>query len=222
VRRVIRSTIGAGRAGFRAGDALMVSGTCREHIVIWAEVAGITLDSQGKAAIHGADPGADTVFISGKNITIKGFTLAGGRDGVDLSRRAAASIDRIVDDTIRNNRGVCSNRLSHPAPVPALRPDTIRNNQGHGIHVGRASSPRIIGNTIADNKGNGIVVRRHSQADIAGMPSAENSGEAVSVSHTSGVNLRTEAYSATRGPHQTDPALKNSDGPFGTLAGSQD
>ena len=47
-------------------------------------------------------------------------------------------------------------------PVPALRPNIIRNNQGHGIHVGRSSSAWIIGNAVVGNTGTGIAVDRQS------------------------------------------------------------
>lgn len=229
-------TIGAALGGLRPGDMLVVSGTCREHVVIPAEAARITLDGQGKATIQGAGPAADTVFVSGRNITIKGFTLTGGRDGIHLSGPGAVVIDgniiqnngrgihldkgsigRIINNTIQNNRGVGINIIENSyarigffiPPEPTLRPNTIRNNQGHGIHVGRASSAWIIGNTIADNKGTGIVVNRSSQADIAGNTINGNSGDALSVSHNSGVNLKSEGTSRREGPNHTDPALKN-------------
>lgn len=168
-------TIGAALGGLKPGDILVVSGTCREHVVIPAEVARITLDGQGKATIQGAGPAADTILVLGKNITIKGFTLTGGRDGIHLSGPAAVVIDGNI---IQNNRGVGINIIEHSyarigfsiPPEPVLRPNTIRNDQGHGIHVGRASSAWIIGNTVADNKGTGIVVNRSSQADIAAEP----------------------------------------------------
>lgn len=39
----------------KPGDTLLVSGTCKENLVIHAEVARITLDGQGKATIEGPD-----------------------------------------------------------------------------------------------------------------------------------------------------------------------
>jgi parallel beta-helix repeat protein len=230
-------TIGATLGSLKAGDTIAVSRTCREHVIIPAEVSRITLDGQGKATIQGTGPAADTILVLGKNITIKGFTLTGGRDGIHLSGPAAVVIDgniiqnngrgihldkgsigRIINNTIQNNRGVGINVIENSyarigffiPPEPALRPNTIRNNQGHGIHVGRASSAWIIGNTIADNTGTGIVVNRSSQADIAGNIINGNGGDARGVSHNSGVNLQSEGTSRREGPNHTDPARKNS------------
>jgi hypothetical protein len=49
----------------KPGDILLVGGTCNENVDIPAEVSRITLDGQGKAAIHGPDSTQPTVFIRG-------------------------------------------------------------------------------------------------------------------------------------------------------------
>lgn len=230
-------TIGGALGGLKAGDTLAVTGTCREHVVIPAEVARITLDGQGKATIQGSGPTADAIFVTGKNITIKGFKIIGGRDGIHLSGPAAVVIDgnviqdngrgihldkgsigRIVNNTIQNNRGVGINIIENSyarigfliPPDATLRPNTIQNNQGHGIHVGRTSSAWVASNTITSNRGGGVVVNRSSQADVVGNTIAGNHGDGIAVSHNSGVNLRSEGTLRREGPNQTDPTMKNS------------
>jgi parallel beta-helix repeat protein len=237
-----------------------VSGTCKENVVIPAKVVKIALDGRGKATIQSVDTAADTIFVAEKNIPIQGFTLTGGRDGIHLSGPAAVVIDgnvirnngrglhldkgsigRILNNTIQNNRGVEINLNEHSyarigcwiPPDAQLHPNTIQHNEGHGIHVGRASTAWIVGNTIANNKGSGIVVNRCLQADIVANTIQGNSGDAISASHNGGVNLQSEGTPRREGPNQTDPALKNGgvgircaisgyvDGPLGTLLGTQ-
>ena len=65
----------------RPGDTVLVSGTCKENLVIYEEVARITLDGQGKATINGPDEGKPTIEVRGRGITIKGFTVTGVYEG---------------------------------------------------------------------------------------------------------------------------------------------
>jgi parallel beta-helix repeat protein len=113
--------------------------------------------------------------------------------------------------------------------LPALSPNTIRNNGGAGINIERSSEAWIVGNTIADNKGSGIAVHRNAHADVMGNVINANGGDAITASYNAGVNLRSEPRKD--GPNQT--AQENGgvgircttggfvDGPPGTLGGKQ-
>ena len=85
-----RSVAGA-LNGLKPGDTLRVSGTCKENVTIPSEIERITLDGQKKSTIQhpgisGAPgPAAHAVFVRGKEITIKGFTVTAGSDGIHLS-----------------------------------------------------------------------------------------------------------------------------------------
>ncbi len=66
----------------RPGDTLLVSGTCKENLIIPEDVKKITLDGQGKATIKGRDPKKDTIFVRGRvDVTVRGFTITGGEMG---------------------------------------------------------------------------------------------------------------------------------------------
>lgn len=252
-------TVGGMLGSLKAGDTLIINGTCREHVVIPADVTGITLDGQKKATIQAAGPARDTILVLGKNITIRGFTLTGGRDGVHLSGPASVVIDtnlihgngrgihldkgsigRIIDNTVEKNRGVGINLIENSyarigfsiPPDPALRPNRIQHNQGHGINIGRTSSAWIVGNLISHNDGHGVVVDRGSHADIVGNTIQANRGDGISASRNSGISLRSENTSRREGPNQTEPSAKNGgvgircsiggyvDGPLGSLLGT--
>lgn len=222
----------------KPGDTILVSGTCRETVNIPSEVIRITLDGQGKAAIEGPAKG-DAFFIRGKDITIKGFTISAGRDGIHLSGAAGGASATIESNTIRktgrhgvhmDHSGVSRIAGNTIENVPVfgidvgessvarigylLRPlgraaNTIRQCGQHGIAVTRASSARIVGNTIENNGGSGVFVSRNSQADIFGNSISGNAGNGITASQNSGVNLGNEDKMFDLGPNETRAAAKN-------------
>ena len=211
-----------------------------------------TIQHPGKGA---ASP--HTVFIRGKDIYVKGITVIGGLDGIHLAGPASAELDgnvvvkaaragihidkgsvaRILNNTIQDSgaygidiTGVSLAYIGVRIPrIPALSPNTIRNNGGPGINIERSSEAWIVGNTIADNKGSGIVVHRNAHADVIANVINGNGGDAIAASFGSGINLRSEPR--RDGPNQT--AQENGgvgircttggyvDGPLGTLGGKQ-
>jgi len=222
----------------KPGDTILVSGTCRETVNIPSEVIRITLDGQGKAMID-APAKNDGFFIRGKDITIKGFTISAGRDGIHLSGAAAGASATIEGNVIRktgrhgihmDHSGVSRIAGNRIEDVPAfgvdvgegsvarigylLRPlgraaNIIRNAGQHGIAVTRGSSARIVGNTIENNGASGVFVSRNSHADIFGNAISGNAGNGITASHNAGVNLGNEDNMFELGPNQTDAASKN-------------
>ena len=237
------STIGETLGRTKPGDTLLVSGTCKESVVIPAELVRITLDGQGQATIQRpgggtpSGPARHAVFIRGKAITITGFRITGGEDGIHLSGPAHAVIDgnvitqnrgrgihldkssvaQMVNNTIADNGGVGIHVTEQSyarigfliPPDEIVQPNTIQNNGGGGIQVERVSSAWIVGNTIVGNKGPGIAIDRGSEADIMANVINGNSGDAIDVTHNSGVNLQSEGSPRREGPNRTDPAVKN-------------
>ena len=255
-------TIMAALGSVKPGDTVLVSGTCKEQVSVAPEIARITLDGQKKTTVqHPGGPAASphAVYIRGKEITIKGFTVTGGLDGIHLSGPASTVIDgnvvvknagrgihidkgsiaRILNTTVEESGGIGIDvtGVSYAyvgvfiPRVPALAPNTIRNNGGPGINIERSSGAWIVGNTISNNKHSGIAVHRNSQADVIANAINGNGGDAISVSHNGGVNLMSETR--RDGPNQTAAGQNNGgvaircvvggyvEGPVGTLAGTQ-
>ena len=255
-------TIMAALGSVKPGDTVLVSGTCKEQVSVAPEIARITLDGQKKTTVqHPGGPAASphAVYIRGKEITIKGFTVTGGQDGIHLSGPASTVIDgnvvvkntgrgihidkgsiaRILNTTVENSGGIGIDVTGASYAyigvfiprVPALSPNTIRNNGGPGINIERTSGAWIVGNTISNNKESGIAVHRNAQADVIANAINANGGDAITVSHNGGVNLSSETR--RDGPNQTAPAQSNGgvgircviggyvEGPLGTLAGTR-
>jgi parallel beta-helix repeat protein len=222
----------------KPGDTILVSGTCSENVVLPSEAVRITLDGQGKTLIQAPAKG-DGFFIRGKDITVKGFTITGGRDGIHLSGAAAGASATIEGNVIRktgrhgihmDHSGVSRIAGNMIEDVPALGVDvgessvarigyllrplgraanTIRNAGRHGIAVTRGSSARIVGNTIEKNGASGVFVGRNSQADIFGNSISGNAEHGITATQNAGVNLGNEDRMFDLGPNQTDAAMKN-------------
>jgi parallel beta-helix repeat protein len=244
------------------GDTILVSGMCREQVNIPPEITRITLDGQKKTTIQhpgGAAASPHALYSRGKEITIKGFTVTGGQDGIHLSGPASAVVDgnivvknagrgihidkgsiiRILNTTVQESGGIGIDVTGASYAyigvfiprVPALSPNTIRNNGGPGINIERTSGAWIVGNTISNNKESGIAVHRNSQADVVANTINANGGDAITVSHNGGVNLSSETR--RDGPNQTAAGQHNSgaalkcmlggyvEGPLGTLTGTK-
>ncbi len=142
----------------KPGDTLLVSGTCKENLVIYEEVARITLDGQGKATINGPE-GRPTITVRGRGITIKGFTVTGGRHGIRVIWGGQAVID---GNTVQGSAGagiaVARNSSAR------ITNNTVKNNAGSGIGIENASFAMIMNNTVENNRRNGITVTQNSAA----------------------------------------------------------
>ena len=196
-------------------------------------------------------------YNRGKEIIIKGFTVTGGLDGIHLSGPASAVIDgnvviknsgrgihidkgsiaRILNTTVDGSGGIGIDVTGASYAyigvfiprVPALSPNTIRNNGGPGINIERSSGAWIVGNTISNNKESGIAVHRNAQADVIANVINASGGDGITVSYNSGVNFNSEQRKD--GPNQTTQnnggaGIKCTiggyvDGPLGTLAGTK-
>jgi parallel beta-helix repeat protein len=113
----------------RDRETILVSGTCDENVTIPAGKDRMTLDGGGTATIRGGlDPTSAAVSISGRDITIRAFTITARQDEIEVARGGSATIDG----------------------------NTIRNAGRFGISLVQGSSATIVNNTIHDNGNAGI------------------------------------------------------------------
>ncbi|MBI2816999.1 MAG: right-handed parallel beta-helix repeat-containing protein [Acidobacteria bacterium] len=215
-------TIEATLPKLRAGDTLVVSGTCREHVEI--TVDGLTLDGQNTATISGPSSSLNVINLIGiRGGIVRGFRITGGRDGVALhgvqmvelysntienTGRDGVQVQRssrfssIIANLIQNNprHGIFVNeasavRVGFGIGIEADSDplsNLIQGNGGEGILVSRASSARIHHNSIRNNRGNGITLEQFSHAGIAHNLIDGNTGNGILVRQSSAVNLGTD------------------------------
>lgn len=190
------ATVGAALARAKAGDELVVSGTCRENVLIPSTLHGITIRGAEKATIVGGpDPTRAVITILGREIVIRDLRLAGGRNGINVLRSGTARIDGVTIEDSGATRipgsGLGINIGQHA--FAAVIRTTIRNNWNVGILVHENSSARIGfvdaaaivgGNTIAEN-GIGILINSTSQARVIGTTIIGNKREGIRVEETS-------------------------------------
>ena len=215
----------------KADDIVQVSGTCKDGVQIPSDVVRVTLDGQGKARIE-APRGRDSIFIRGRDITVRGFTLTGGRDGIHLSGQAAGASAVIENNIIRQTgrRGIHLDQGSigriggntiEDVPAEGINltessnarigfiifdpaPNTVRNAGLHAIVVSNGSTAKILANTLTGSRGSGIVVTRNAQADIWANVITANAGDAIAASHGAGIVLTGEGMPRRENANETD------------------
>jgi len=205
------TTIGAAITSATSPYAtIFVTGTCPENLQINESKNDISLIGPGDG---GATISSVTIF--GKGITVKGFTITGPLDGIQVAGGGSAIIDyntiitggygiivafnsyaTIVDNTIQNNpRGgivVTYNSFARIGFRSNSNKDPVPNfiqGNAFGVLVGSSSSAQIIGNTISSNTEDGVRVSKVSQADISDNDIDGNGRNGILVEQNSGVNL---------------------------------
>jgi nitrous oxidase accessory protein NosD len=219
-------TISAAINRLDPGDVLNVSGICSENLVIPENVHDVTINGSGTATINSPDPSRAAVTIRGTGITISGFTIMGGLEGILVHRNGVATITdnlitsnrigiglnqassaRIANNTIQNsissgisvaeNASVRVGFISFQPGVPGgVGSNTIQNNGSDGVIVSRSANAIILGNLIKGNARDGVRVHSHGQADIASNIIEVNGGNGINVSGTSAVNLGQDSGTA--------------------------
>ena len=202
--------------GAQPGATILVLGVCNENIRINDEKARITLDGQNAAIINGANPAGNTILVAGRNITIRGFTITGGRNGIAVLRGGMGLIDSntiqgasenginvaqhsfagILNNTIRDNQGAgirmldgSSARIGFMDLAQPASGNVIRRNGAAGVLVQGSSGASLAANDISENDGPGVSVQGASHADLAGNQISGNDADGVSVTQNSFVQL---------------------------------
>jgi len=202
---------------YPAGTFFVVTGICYENITISEIKERVTIDGGGTATIIGQDTENATIYVRGQGVTIRGLTISGGSNGIQVYHGGTAVIDsniiqntgrggivignfgfaRIINNTISSNPGYGIYVLEGSAARIGVfstietepSPNMIEGNGDHGIFVTRSSDARIVGNTISNNAGDGVHVDRVSHADISANTINHNSGDGIEVSQGSGADL---------------------------------
>ena len=204
------ATIRAALSNAKPGETLTVSGTCNESLTIDADISRITLDGRGTANIVSPNSTLNTITIRGKEITIRGFTVTGGNNGVILQRGASGTIDGNI---IRGNGLAASSCqcasgiLVGPLSSAVIINNTIENN-GNGISVDENSNARVgfqvptvlgLPNIIQNNINAGIAVLHNSSARIIGATIRNNGGDGVQIERASHVDISDNSISGNGG-----------------------
>ncbi len=200
------------------GDTILVRGLCVESVRILDEVTRITLDGQGLTTLRSPSRTSNALLVAGRSITIRRFTITGGRNGVAVLRGGTALIDRTaIRDNADNGINVAQHSYARvvnsviefnaTAGIRVLESSFVRagfldletatpagnlirrNGPAGGVLVARTSGASLVGNTISDNDGPGVSISGASHADLAGNFVDGNGSDGVVVTQQSFVQL---------------------------------
>ncbi len=203
--------------GASSGDTISVTGTCNENVLVRNDKVRVFLDGGGTAVINGSDPSRPAIDVRGKAVSIQGFTITGGANGIEVERGSNAVINNntidsmgghgvvvnqqafavLTNNTIQNNAGdgVLVNEGAaarigfNSGSELSPSANTIQMNNGNGITVVGSSSVRAVGNNINGNGGHGVIVMGSSQGDLSNNSIHNNGGDGIFVTQDSAVQL---------------------------------
>jgi hypothetical protein len=180
-----------------AGDTIQVTGTCNETLTISTD--RLTLDGQGTATIDGGGQGVIINIVGARGITITGFTIQNGSDGIAGRRGATFTVSNTVvqnttDDGIEaleNSTAQitdCTVTTAGDDGIFALRNSVIiltgviesNNNADNGIHVSTTATGFFNGATITTTGNGGLGVR------VTGTSALNVTNSMITVQNNSG------------------------------------
>ena len=225
-----RQSIGGTLPMLKPGDTILVSGTCVENVAVsgWTgQFDGITLDGQGTATISGQDSSRNTIQLTGvRNVTVKGFRITGGNDGIVSDEGESVSIE---NNTIEQ---VGRFGIQQQGGTLAVTNSVIQNNPRDGILVSENAVVRIglpggVGggagavarpNIIQGNGGHGVQIQRASRARISANTIRNNGLNGVNVQNLSFAQI---GFNVIEGNRQSGiQATQNSGVELGTDTGT--
>ncbi|HEV3018180.1 MAG TPA: right-handed parallel beta-helix repeat-containing protein, partial [Burkholderiaceae bacterium] len=180
-------------------STINVSGACHENVLIQG-MDRLTLNALNGASITDASGGKLDVLhvIDSRDVSINGFTINAGADGVSGSSGINcddASICRLSGNTIQGALDAFGLIVSFEA-IARVNGDIFQGNDS-GIGVATTSEVQA-NNFISRNNATGILVTR-GQANIGDCTVENNSGDGASVSGNALLNVNSCSFSKNGG-----------------------
>jgi parallel beta-helix repeat protein len=223
----IQDVLDGGQGRTQPGDTIFVTGTCNEKVLVHSHLVGITLDGrgkdgQGRATIEASDPGRDAIRIEGRDITIIGFTVEGGSNGINVDDGSANILDNAVKGSNGSGIQISNNSLGQifgnevsgvgnqglniiQSSYAFIEDNKIQSNEILGVFVTEASAAVIQRNNISNNGSDGVIVIQNSHVNVFENQMDGNGGSGVVVSDLGNASLSQPGF----GPNNTSPGNKN-------------
>jgi parallel beta helix pectate lyase-like protein len=207
------------------GDAgpsvLLVSGTCRENVVIEG-LDRVTIQGNPTATLDGgADPSAVALTISdSRSIQLTSLNITGGGIGVacfnqSLCRMSQVTIQDSLGDGVsvgvRSQANIVSSVIQNSAGTGLVVGSGGAGNLGDVAIVGNASGGvrlgfggglvAVSGGSVSDNGGNGITAPGASVVFLGGATVSRNAGDGLALQAGSTATVRGSEISSNAG-HQ--------------------
>jgi len=175
--------------GNAAPTTLLISGTCRENVIIQG-LSNVTLQGNPAATIDGgSDPNTNAVAVSAsQNIALNNLTITGGA-GLNCIGLSFCALTQV---TLQNSLGAGAN-VNRGARLEMLD-CVIQNSAGAGLSIGVGSANQI-GGQISSNGSDGVVIKvggsfTAAPADVNDNATIQNNaGNGIQASLHNTINL---------------------------------
>lgn len=162
---------------------IVVTGTCQENLVISRDRVTLLAAHPG-AGVDGPDAQANTITVTGAQVTIDGLTVTGGRNGI-----AGVEASRLI---VRNcsvtggNSGIVFFR----GASGAVDGCTMQGNPRHGIFI-EGSAVSVTNSTLTGNGGFGVLLSTGASGRIGLEPTGAFAGNTINGNRSAGIQVTT-------------------------------
>jgi hypothetical protein len=175
----------------KSGKTVLVKGNCVENVTIRKDGIRLIAHSSG-ASITAATNDFATIRVRGQRAAITGFTIVGGRIGIQLLVGASATIlsNDISGATSTSGILLTQNTYGQIGNSDPASGNTIHNNATSGINIRLGSSGDVFNNHIHSNP-TGISVNANGAVDMSDNLIEDNTNRGLSVSSNGSANMST-------------------------------
>jgi len=159
---------------------VVLRGVCNEHVIVDRSDVTLVADMPG-SGVHGPDPAADVIRVTGTRVAIEGLTVTGGRNGV--AAHGAAGLT--VRNTVVQFTGL--NGIFYGFGASGIVDGcTLQNNARDGMTIESASAT-VVNSTLSQNGRVGIIVFGNGAARIGVDNSNVPAGNVISNNASTGI-----------------------------------
>jgi hypothetical protein len=170
------------KAGAEAPIRVNVSGTCKESVLIQNFDRLSLVAKPGAVIIGNSKVNAAVTILQSTYVTIEGFSIQRGADGVDCSENSICNLTGLtIQDSLNSG-------AAYARSAGIVTGCVFQNNPFRGLNVANGSKVLVLGGSSVGN-GDGIGVVSGSELAVQNVTIQNNTGDGIRVLLGSTVRL---------------------------------
>jgi parallel beta-helix repeat protein len=197
----IQSAVNAASSGNTIVVYSNYTGT--ENINIPSNESGLTIKSNGSVTVQNSSASSPVFTVNANSVTITGFKIKGGTDGVYLNNVKSCNItgNNITGSSIAGvnvwNSAVAS--WANDNYYNIINNNQVTNNNGKGIIFNQTAADTLTNNQVNNNAGDGIYFYNSYNVDLTSNTANNNGGNGISMINVGGMASNTGMLDCTCG-----------------------